>query len=520
MADFRVVELMGTKPNYAELGRKYGLDPRTVKKYHNGYEGKPKSRDKPSILDKHLEEITTKISIPRTTLKGVWECLVTLHGYDEIGTYSNFKAYCKKNNIKSNRLDVGKPRYETEPGDMAQCDWKERITLTNRNGEAFTINIFHIILKFSRYSYIELTMTMEQKDLFRCLINSFKFFGGIPSRILFDNMSTAADTNVYPKRINAKLVQFAKDFSFEAKLCKVKSPETKGTNESRNKILDWIRPYDGEFDTINDLIRYVEKINKDMNLEICQGTGMAPILLYQNEKRILNHNINNDLINQYLSPDKVRVDQSQLIYYKGNKYSLDSSLIYQYVQPEEFDGNLYLYYKGKLVQIHKLVTSPGMAIIYNETHYAQMMAKSIKQDDLDKRVNDNLKIMDLIMEKRKVNITKNTAIDSLDSLYAYLIQISKNNGYIKSFISSLNKEEEKIFYEEIKKMIPYIKDEEQFYLAFKHGVKKDDLKHIRMNYYILQDNMNYFPLSNKGLDLIYEEFKDEIKLHYKNMRED
>ena len=33
MADFRVIKLMGSKPNYAELGRKYGLDPRTVKKY-------------------------------------------------------------------------------------------------------------------------------------------------------------------------------------------------------------------------------------------------------------------------------------------------------------------------------------------------------------------------------------------------------------------------------------------------------------------------------------------------------
>lgn len=31
MADFRVIELMRSKPNYAELGRKYGLDPRTVK---------------------------------------------------------------------------------------------------------------------------------------------------------------------------------------------------------------------------------------------------------------------------------------------------------------------------------------------------------------------------------------------------------------------------------------------------------------------------------------------------------
>lgn len=519
MADFRVIELTGSKPNYAELGRKYGLDPRTVKKYHSGYEGKPKSRDKPSMLDKYLDEISEKISTPRTTLKGAWKCLVTLHSYDEIGTYSNFKAYCRKHNIKPNKLNVGKPRYETEPGDMAQCDWKERITLTNKNGEVFIINIFHIILKFSRYSYIELSMTMDQKDLFRCLINSFKFFGGIPSRILFDNMSTAADTNIYPRRINAKLVQFAKDFNFEVKLCKVKSPETKGSNESRNKMLDWIRPYNGEFETINDLIKFVEKINKDMNLEVCQGTGMAPILLYQNEKRILNHNVNKDLMDQYLTPAKVKVDQSQLIYYKGNKYSLDSSLINQFVQPEEFDGNLYLYYKGKLVQTHKLVNYPQKAIVYSENHYTQMMAKDVKQDDLDKQVYDNLKIMDLIMEKRKVNITKDEAISSLDSLYAYLIQISNNNGYIESFLSSLNKEEEKLFYEEMKKMIPYIKDEEQFYLAFKHGVKKDDLKHTRMNYYILQDNMNYYPLTNEGLDLIYDEFKDEINSYYKDEAE-
>ena len=519
MADFRVIELTGSKPNYAELGRKYGLDPRTVKKYHSGYEGKPKSRDKPSMLDKYLDEINEKISTPRTTLKGAWKCLVTLHSYDEIGTYSNFKAYCRKHNIKPNKLNVGKPRYETEPGDMAQCDWKERITLTNKNGEVFIINIFHIILKFSRYSYIELSMTMDQKDLFRCLINSFKFFGGIPSRILFDNMSTAADTNVYPRRINAKLVQFAKDFNFEVKLCKVKSPETKGSNESRNKMLDWIRPYNGEFETINDLIKFVEKINKDMNLEVCQGTGMAPILLYQNEKRILNHNVNKDLMDQYLSPAKVKVDQSQLIYYKGNKYSLDSSLINQFVQPEEFDGNLYLYYKGKLVQTHKLVNSPQKAIVYSENHYTQMMAKDVKQDDLDKQVHDNLKIMDLIMEKRKVNITKDEAISSLDSLYAYLIQISNHNGYIESFLSSLNKEEEKLFFDEMKKMIPYVKDEEQFYLAFKHGVKKDDLKHTRMNYYILQDNMNYYPLTNEGLDLIHDEFKDEINSYYKDEAE-
>ncbi|WP_281079971.1 hypothetical protein [Catenibacterium sp. co_0103] len=40
-----------SKPNYADLARKYGVDYRTVKKYHEGYKGKPRNRAKPSRLD-------------------------------------------------------------------------------------------------------------------------------------------------------------------------------------------------------------------------------------------------------------------------------------------------------------------------------------------------------------------------------------------------------------------------------------------------------------------------------------
>ena len=36
------MDSLGIKTNYAALGRKYGLDCRTVKKYHNRYEGRPK----------------------------------------------------------------------------------------------------------------------------------------------------------------------------------------------------------------------------------------------------------------------------------------------------------------------------------------------------------------------------------------------------------------------------------------------------------------------------------------------
>ena len=43
-----IMDSMDIKPNYAALGRKYGMDWRTVKKYHEGYKGKPSTRNKSS----------------------------------------------------------------------------------------------------------------------------------------------------------------------------------------------------------------------------------------------------------------------------------------------------------------------------------------------------------------------------------------------------------------------------------------------------------------------------------------
>ena len=45
-AELNVMDFTKSKPNYADLGRKYDVDYRTVKKYHEGYKGKPRNRKK------------------------------------------------------------------------------------------------------------------------------------------------------------------------------------------------------------------------------------------------------------------------------------------------------------------------------------------------------------------------------------------------------------------------------------------------------------------------------------------
>ena len=44
--ELTLMDNLDIKPNYAALGRKYGMDWRTVKKYHEGYKGKPNNREK------------------------------------------------------------------------------------------------------------------------------------------------------------------------------------------------------------------------------------------------------------------------------------------------------------------------------------------------------------------------------------------------------------------------------------------------------------------------------------------
>ena len=115
------------------------MDRRTIKKYYEGYEGKPKNRYKTSKLDKYKELIGIKLAIKGVNVRSVYEYLISEIDSD-IGTYSNFNKYVKKEGLKPSKLQF--PRYETSPGIQAQVDWKEDISIKT-NSE-----------KYSRFTFL------------------------------------------------------------------------------------------------------------------------------------------------------------------------------------------------------------------------------------------------------------------------------------------------------------------------------------------------------------------------------
>lgn len=229
MGDLRIMDTLGIKPNYSELSREYGVDRRTIKKYHLGYTGKPKNKNKKSVLDKYLDEIIQKINLTGTTIKGTYKYFK--NKYKEIGTYSNFKAYVRKNKLKEPKNKEVHPRYETKVGQQLQFDWKEDVQLISKHGEIFNFNIFSATLSWSRLHVFVYSINKTRADVERCLIHVFKYIGGVPEELLTDNMKSVVDLitkdGKTTKKVNAEFRQFVKDMGTTIKTCKARSPETK-----------------------------------------------------------------------------------------------------------------------------------------------------------------------------------------------------------------------------------------------------------------------------------------------------
>ena len=130
------------------------------------------------------------------------------------------------------------------------------MSLADSNGVVYKINIFLIVLGYSRYKYIELTTDREQHTLFKCLTNAFNYFGGSTETILFDNMKTVVDrakSEFNKVVLNTKMVQYAKDANFEIHTCRAYKPNTKGKVETLAKVMNRLKAFDTEFSDLDEL---------------------------------------------------------------------------------------------------------------------------------------------------------------------------------------------------------------------------------------------------------------------------
>lgn len=388
------LETLDLKPNFSELGRLYGMDRRTVKKHYEGIANIEK-RKKSSVLDKHKDLIKNKLSIPGVTIKAVYKYII-MNVDNSIGSYSNFRKYISKNaEVLREKSQEAHVLFETYYGEQLQFDWKGSITLHFKDGTEFIFYIFSSTLCASRLHVYILSEFMTREDVQRSLIKTFEIIGGVPKECLTDNMSSIINYSQYDFVTEFKT--FAKDMGFVPKHCKVAHAYTKGKDESCNRFINWILPYDYELENKEELIKTLEKLNKEINNEVNQTTNMTPISLFQKEKEYLQPLPKKDIIESYLDAlIAVKVQNTMLIHYNGCKYSVPKKYIGHTVKVKENDNKLFIYYNKDLIAMHDISEHK---INYRKEDYVEGLSSAIyhkNQDDIEKLAIKNLELLEKI----------------------------------------------------------------------------------------------------------------------------
>ena len=115
------------------------------------------------------------------------------------------------------------------PGECAQVDWGEFGTVAVGNTRR-RLSFFLMVLCHSRRMYLEFTVSQEMEFFLACHENAFAAFGGVPARLMVDNLKSAVLKRLVGAApiFNPKYLDFSRHWGFEITPCNVASGWEKG----------------------------------------------------------------------------------------------------------------------------------------------------------------------------------------------------------------------------------------------------------------------------------------------------
>ncbi|MFQ9223888.1 MAG: Mu transposase domain-containing protein, partial [Lachnospira pectinoschiza] len=366
------------KINKSQIARELEVDRRTVDKYINGYT-KPETRNCDDCITPFYDTIAELLSDKNQQVfyyrKVLWQYLVDNHGFT--GVYCNFCHYLRKYPEFDSYFRKSRPsntnkvtiRYETPMGKQAQLDWKESIPFILSSGETIDVNIFVLLLSYSRFRVYRVSLSKNQEILFSFLDDAFE-----------------------TGKVNNKFQQFADDYGFKVQPCIARHPHTKAKVEAPMKILDEIRAYNGKLNYMK-LVELVTRINNRVNAQVNQGTGRIPLMYYNKEKAFLNSLPADNIRKPYqITTNTVKVNHSSMFNYKSCQYSVPPEYIDKIVSLQVYDGYIHVYCNTEFITIHQLSSKK---LNYISEHYAAIARKShiFREEHIMDRAKENLEII-------------------------------------------------------------------------------------------------------------------------------
>jgi transposase len=221
-----------------EMSQSLGVDRKTIRKYVTpavaagivpGGPGKGEGEWQelvrgwfPELSDTRLRQVTwpaiaghhdyiaeqLKAGVRMST---IWQRLRDEHGL--AASVASFRRYVAANvaeEARRSQVTVWSPR-QAEAGEQAQIDygmlgrWLDPAT-----GRLRVVWAFVMVLACSRHMFVRPVLKMDQRAWTECHVEAFAFFGGVPARLVPDNLKTGVDKpDLYDPKVNRSYAELA-----------------------------------------------------------------------------------------------------------------------------------------------------------------------------------------------------------------------------------------------------------------------------------------------------------------------
>jgi transposase len=215
------------KLSQSQIARQLGCHRRTVRRAIAQTEP-PTTASRASILDPYKPTIDRLIK-ESPDLSAVRVC-------EEISQSENGyrgSVILVRRHLRTIRPAKGRVYQEVrhEPGQAMQVDWGDCDTLSIENTKR-KVSVFVAVLCYSRMIYIEFTLSQRKAEFYRAITNAMEFFGGVPRKIIFDNLK-AAVLNGHGKNacLHPEFLALCGHYYLEPIACARRDPESKGMVE-------------------------------------------------------------------------------------------------------------------------------------------------------------------------------------------------------------------------------------------------------------------------------------------------
>ncbi len=200
--------------------------------------------------------LSTEQALPKPQRRTARRLFEGLQAEGYLGGYDRVRQFVQSWKVKNVRPSVSQAFVPLSfaPGEVCQFDWsQEQVDI---DGVLHKVRVAHFRLVYSRQMFVVAYPRETQEMLFDAHNRAFAFFGGVPQKMIYDNLKAVVQAILVGKerRFNLRFMALANHYLFEPVACTPASGWEKGQVENQvGNIREWLFTPRPRFANLADL---------------------------------------------------------------------------------------------------------------------------------------------------------------------------------------------------------------------------------------------------------------------------